>query len=541
MSDLALQRELVDLLARGRRTEARVVAHIAEVERRNLHLKEGFSSVYKYCQLRLGLSEYESFHRMTAAAIARKYPVVFGLIDQGKIHVSGLCKLRDFLTRANYIELLREACGKTKQQIEELLAARFPTRKGRDSMRRLPRGRGRVRAVAAPPELDPLPSSDPVLVDVPDSVSSLMSSEPGVPTASGGQVDVVDPTTGEVTTVLVPVDEGNEHGTQKRAQLELSVRDASPCSQKPSEAFAQQPRYRVQFDASAAFKAKIDLVKALDSRANPNGDLERLFERAVDLYVEHLQKKRFGETDKPRRSSKASAARTERGRRVSLRSRPSRAQREGAAGNGNSTSSQPTREHLPNETRRAVVAKDGLRCAFVSASGQRCDEQSFLVPPRGAVGTFQRRSPEQPAAVLLGSQSVPSRAGLRRSAHRAPRRRGESRESARSRSAQTLPRPCDCFARNNLRGVSAARRRLAVDVSARSAANRASAAPARAVLAWGQTAFALERIWASTDARHVASRRVLENLGMVCESVRPNDHLGRDGELVDQVVYVLRG
>ena len=36
------------------------------------------------------------------------------------------------------------------------------------------------------------------------------------------------------------------------------------------------------------------------------------------------------------------------------------------------------RAHLSLETRREVVSKEGLRCAFVSSTGQRCDERSFL-------------------------------------------------------------------------------------------------------------------------------------------------------------------
>ena len=42
----------------------------------------------------------------------------------------------------------------------------------------------------------------------------------------------------------------------------------------------------MQFDASSALKAKIELARALSSHSNPKGDLETLFERALDLYVD---------------------------------------------------------------------------------------------------------------------------------------------------------------------------------------------------------------------------------------------------------------
>jgi RimJ/RimL family protein N-acetyltransferase len=61
----------------------------------------------------------------------------------------------------------------------------------------------------------------------------------------------------------------------------------------------------------------------------------------------------------------------------------------------------------------------------------------------------------------------------------------------------------------------------------------------RTAIAWAVDTFSLVRIWASTDVRHVRSRRVLEKLGMQREEVRVGDHIGRAGELVDEVVYGL--
>ena len=62
---------------------------------------------------------------------------------------------------------------------------------------------------------------------------------------------------------------------------------------------------------------------------------------------------------------------------------------------------------------------------------------------------------------------------------------------------------------------------------------------ARAAMAWAIEAFALARIWASTDVRHVRSQRVLEKLGMKRESIQVGHHVGRNGELIDEVVYGL--
>ena len=60
---------------------------------------------------------------------------------------------------------------------------------------------------------------------------------------------------------------------------------------------------------------------------------------------------------------------------------------------------------------------------------------------------------------------------------------------------------------------------------------------AQAVMAWGIGTFGLTRVWASTDVRHVRSQRVLEKLGMRREAILPRHHLGRDREVINEVVY----
>jgi RimJ/RimL family protein N-acetyltransferase len=62
---------------------------------------------------------------------------------------------------------------------------------------------------------------------------------------------------------------------------------------------------------------------------------------------------------------------------------------------------------------------------------------------------------------------------------------------------------------------------------------------ALAAMVWAIESYDLVRIWASTDARNVRSRGVLEKLGLQWEALRTGHHLGRDGQIVDEVVYGL--
>jgi hypothetical protein len=138
VSDDELEARLGGLLGAGARLEARIVAHLAEVEARRLHLLAGYSSLYDYCRKRLGLSEYEAFARIAAARVARKYPVVFEMLERRELHLTAICEVRDWLTAENHRELLEAVSGKTKLQIREILAERFPQADVPASLKKLP-------------------------------------------------------------------------------------------------------------------------------------------------------------------------------------------------------------------------------------------------------------------------------------------------------------------------------------------------------------------------------------------------------------------
>ena len=129
LSDISheeLEANLTGLLGAGAHLEARIVAHLAEVEARRLHLLVGCSSLYDYCHKRLGLSDYEAFTRIAAARVARKYPIVFEMLEQRTLHLTAICETREFLTLENHRQLLDEVSGKTKLQVREVLARWFP-------------------------------------------------------------------------------------------------------------------------------------------------------------------------------------------------------------------------------------------------------------------------------------------------------------------------------------------------------------------------------------------------------------------------------
>ena len=126
LSDHVLLRDLTALVARDRTITAALLAHIAEVDARRLYLPAGYASMYLYCVHELRLSEDSVCKRIRAARTAREFPALFTALADGRLNLTGVVLLAPHLTPANAGELLGGAAGKSKSEIEELLARRFP-------------------------------------------------------------------------------------------------------------------------------------------------------------------------------------------------------------------------------------------------------------------------------------------------------------------------------------------------------------------------------------------------------------------------------
>lgn len=93
LTDEQLLTEVHSLVARERQMTARLIASLAELETRGLHLCDGCQSLFTYCTQRLRLSESEAYSRIGAARTARKWPLVLELLADGSITTN-----RDFST-----------------------------------------------------------------------------------------------------------------------------------------------------------------------------------------------------------------------------------------------------------------------------------------------------------------------------------------------------------------------------------------------------------------------------------------------------------
>lgn len=125
LPDQELVSALDDLARRDRRTGAEIVAHLVIVAERRIHLDLAYSSLVEYCVDRLGCSLDVAYKRAAAVKVSQARPEVLDWLAEGAMTLSGLAVLAPHRDDA---DLVREARGKSKREIQKLVAARHPDR-----------------------------------------------------------------------------------------------------------------------------------------------------------------------------------------------------------------------------------------------------------------------------------------------------------------------------------------------------------------------------------------------------------------------------
>ena len=88
LSTEELDQEAQKCLLSEQRSVACVIAHLAEISRREAHLRLGFTSLFDYGVRRLGLSEGSVYLRMQVANVARRFPAILCALAQNRISLA---------------------------------------------------------------------------------------------------------------------------------------------------------------------------------------------------------------------------------------------------------------------------------------------------------------------------------------------------------------------------------------------------------------------------------------------------------------------
>src|SRR5262249_20035162 len=180
LSDGVLIRKLEEKVANENGCTAEVVELIAEAEGRQLGRGMGYQSMFLFCVHGLHLSEDAAYKRIQAARAARSCPAVLQGLADGRLSLTVVVRLKPHLTRENWRELLRASVHKTKAEVEQMLASRFPKADVPTSIRPV------ARVVAAAQAQVPVESCTGPAADPTNGTISQLVPEPvgAIPTAN---------------------------------------------------------------------------------------------------------------------------------------------------------------------------------------------------------------------------------------------------------------------------------------------------------------------------------------------------------------------
>lgn len=260
---------------------------------------------------------------------------------------------------------LFEACSRRScEQVELLLAARFPKPDVRDSICRLPI-RSVVRDSVAPDvgsaQHAELSNEQSPSADLPSA--RLPSAEaPSAAAPSAAAPSVSNPISAIASPPML-----------ERAQIprETAV-EASHAGDRGRVEPLSAERFGVHFTADVEFRELLEEVRALVSHGQPKGELLPIMKGALRAYRSELQKRRFGVGRKPRDG--ADAGDSVRNAAKGSQREPASVARVGvSAGNAARRS-----RHVSAKVARAVYERDGGCCSFCSDDGRRCGARRFL-------------------------------------------------------------------------------------------------------------------------------------------------------------------
>jgi 5-methylcytosine-specific restriction endonuclease McrA len=257
LSDRDLRHHLTTHTGHERTATAVLLADLAEFDARRLYVPDGYASMSAYCVGELHLSEDAAYKRIQAARKAREFPAIFPGVEEGRLHLSAVLMLAPHLTRENADELLATATHRSRSEIEQLLAERFP----KSEMLAL---------------VQTLPAS-----------SCGRESDPG------------------------PARESAAHATECVKEM--------TCQLAPGRVTVA-PRSKVKPHAPGRFELRLTIgqeahddlrcVQALLSHQIPAGDIAQVIGLALKTLRVRLEKRKFAKTDRPRTGRRRSTSST---------------------------------------------------------------------------------------------------------------------------------------------------------------------------------------------------------------------------------------
>ena len=321
MSADELRKGALRLVRVTRKHTAELIAHLAEISERKAFLPE-HSSLWAYCVEGLGLSEGSVSMRIQVARVCRRFPSLLDSLSSSRMSLTVAAKLAPRLTEENADELITTCEGMTRSQVERHLAALSPKAELSSGVRK-----------------------------------QKARDEKNGKNGKNGK---------------------NEEKTGGSSQVPIDT---------PSELARVEPASRetfnVRFSVSREFIEKVERLAEVLGVHHPKGNLEQLFDTALEMALDKKDPKR-----KLERRRKREARRTKKQDDLETKPRPdelcvekgtARTKKDAARvaplpGHFGMSGKRP---HLPSELRELVLERADYRCEF-KAGNARCRERTSL-------------------------------------------------------------------------------------------------------------------------------------------------------------------
>src|SRR5260221_10610742 len=98
LADRTLLDNLATLVAQDRATTAALLAHLGEVDERQLYRAAAYASMFLYCVHELHMSEDTTFRRIRVARTARQFPAIFSQLAEGRLNLTAVLLLTPHLS-----------------------------------------------------------------------------------------------------------------------------------------------------------------------------------------------------------------------------------------------------------------------------------------------------------------------------------------------------------------------------------------------------------------------------------------------------------
>ena len=159
LPDSELLSQTRSLAAEERRLGVEILHRLREIESRQLHVKEGYTSLHEFAVQALSYSDGAAHRRIQAMRLLRNLPEAEASLKTGELTLSNASQLQDFFRAesklgkayapAQKLDLMSELKGKSTRQAQALLMERSPEAVPRETLRPLGQEQSKLTVVVS--------------------------------------------------------------------------------------------------------------------------------------------------------------------------------------------------------------------------------------------------------------------------------------------------------------------------------------------------------------------------------------------------------